>query len=75
MSDGRRPAPRDYGEHAVRAGPGALCVEAQADGVPCSEVGRDCEVCPKAEQNLHVAHAADLTAATDPASDPSSADW
>ena len=29
-------------------GTGALCPEAQADGVPCFEMGRDCEVCEKA---------------------------
>ncbi len=25
-----------------------LCEEAQADGVPCYEVGRECDVCGKA---------------------------
>jgi hypothetical protein len=25
-----------------------LCPEAQADGVPCTALGRDCEVCEKA---------------------------
>lgn len=29
------------------SGPGALCVEAQADGVPCSEI-RACEKCGRA---------------------------
>jgi hypothetical protein len=29
-------------------GSGALCPEAQADGVPCFEIGKDCEVCEKA---------------------------
>jgi hypothetical protein len=29
-------------------GSGALCPEAQADGVPCTELGRDCETCEKA---------------------------
>jgi hypothetical protein len=29
-------------------GTGALCAEAQADGVPCYELGRDCQVCGKA---------------------------
>jgi hypothetical protein len=32
----------------VESGPGALCAEAQADGVPCTELGRDCECCEKA---------------------------
>jgi hypothetical protein len=31
-----------------RCGSGALCAEAQADGVPCSELGRECETCEKA---------------------------
>jgi hypothetical protein len=30
-------------EHGV-----ALCAEAQADGVPCPEVGRSCATCEKA---------------------------
>jgi len=29
-------------------GSGALCSEAQADGVPCFELGRDCETCEQA---------------------------
>jgi len=29
------------------SGPGAFCVEAQADGVPCTEI-RDCAVCGRA---------------------------
>lgn len=29
-------------------GTGARCAEAQADGVPCNELGRDCEICGKA---------------------------
>ena len=29
-------------------GTGALCAEAQADGVPCTEVGRACETCERA---------------------------
>jgi hypothetical protein len=27
------------------SGPGALCFEAQADGVPCATLGVDCHVC------------------------------
>lgn len=42
---GRRPA---AGEGLPTSGPGALCPEAQADGVPCQELGRDCEICEKA---------------------------
>lgn len=37
--------PRDAQE---RPGTGALCAEAQADGVPCFELGRDCAVCEHA---------------------------
>ena len=29
-------------------GTGALCSEAQADGVPCHELGRDCKICGRA---------------------------
>jgi hypothetical protein len=29
-------------------GLGVLCAEAQADGVPCHELGRDCDVCEMA---------------------------
>lgn len=32
---------------AKQAG-GPLCAEAQADGVPCYELGRDCETCERA---------------------------
>lgn len=28
---------------------GVCCAEAQADGVPCAELGRDCLECPEAE--------------------------
>lgn len=34
-------------EDAPSGGTG-LCPEAQADGVPCYELGRDCEVCERA---------------------------
>ena len=33
---------------SVCAGPGALCPEAQADGVPCDGLGKDCVVCRRA---------------------------
>lgn len=29
-------------------GTGALCAEAQADGVPCFELGRECATCERA---------------------------
>jgi hypothetical protein len=33
------------------AGGTGLCPEAQADGVPCTELGRDCEICERAYPN------------------------
>lgn len=39
---------RREAEAEIESGPGALCAEAQADGVPCTELGRDCETCAKA---------------------------
>jgi len=35
------------GARARRAG-GPMCADAQADGVPCYELGRDCETCERA---------------------------
>jgi hypothetical protein len=32
----------------------ACCPEAQADGVPCTELGRDCEQCERAIATLSV---------------------
>jgi hypothetical protein len=37
---------------AATSGPGALCPEAQADGVPCAELGVDCLVCGRAAPDL-----------------------
>ncbi len=31
-----------------KEGLGVLCPEGQADGVPCDELGRECETCEKA---------------------------
>jgi len=31
----------------------ALCAEAQADGVPCTEIGRECETCEMAVRHLN----------------------
>lgn len=37
-------------EYALeREGPWPPCPEAQADGVPCPELGRDCEDCERAD--------------------------
>ena len=49
--NGRPPQPPASGageRGKVESGPGALCAEAQADGVPCTELGRDCQVCSRA---------------------------
>ncbi len=46
--------PSDRDAHPARerrlpeAALGVLCAEAQADGVPCFELGRDCETCERA---------------------------
>ena len=44
VGKGRPVAPTETPE----SGPGALCPEAQADGVPCQELGKDCPTCEKA---------------------------
>jgi hypothetical protein len=38
---------KDEYEDAPAGGTG-LCAEAQADGVPCTELERDCEICERA---------------------------
>ncbi len=40
------PVPKD--PHELRWDPELLCNEAQADGVPCTEVGRACAECERA---------------------------
>ena len=32
----------------ARQAEGPMCADAQADGVPCYELGRDCETCERA---------------------------
>ena len=41
---GRQELERD----TVRPGLGVFCIEAQADGVPCYELGIECETCERA---------------------------
>ena len=41
---------REPQREPVETGTGALCPEAQADGVPCAEVGRDCDICERASE-------------------------
>jgi hypothetical protein len=42
-----------------RPGTGALCPEAQADGVPCFDLGRDCDVCEHARGGVDLTLGAD----------------
>ena len=51
--------PRRKTETEIESGPGALCAEAQADGVPCTELGRDCEQCEKAVRPVPAPEAKD----------------
>jgi len=46
--------------------PGPLCAEAQADGVPCTELGRDCETCERAVRGSAGTTAALADAAREP---------
>lgn len=46
----KSPCPTPREDLPLPTGTGALCAEAQADGVPCTELGRDCEICGKALQ-------------------------
>ena len=39
---------KDREQAPLEPGTGALCPESQADGVPCDELGRDCEDCGNA---------------------------
>ena len=43
--DMTRPSPAEQEPDVPEAGLGVLCLDAQADGVPCPEVGRECEQC------------------------------
>ncbi len=45
MPDGERERKKSNQEEGL----GVLCPEAQADGVPCEEVGGDCEDCDRAD--------------------------
>jgi len=46
----------DDGSGPVKSGPGGLCAEAQADGVPCTELSQDCEACRRAVQGARRPH-------------------
>ncbi len=55
-------------------GLGVLCPEAQADGVPCSELGRECDICPMAAPNRDIPDCADPAVPVDNTNE-SMADW
>lgn len=46
--EGRSRTPDDARWTWAEAGTGALCAQAQADGVPCFEIGRACDTCEQA---------------------------
>jgi len=56
-------------------GLGVLCPEAQADGVPCSELGRECDICPMAAPNRDIPDPTAPPAPPDEAAGESLADW
>lgn len=51
MSGAKRSESFEIGEIGEIGGTG-LCPEAQADGVPCTALGRDCELCERARDWL-----------------------
>lgn len=56
---GFKPNPHEREPDALRAGlpewgGTGLCVEAQADGVPCTVVGRSCDTCGRAAAGMQV---------------------
>jgi hypothetical protein len=53
-----KPSPSEV--RKPESGPGALCSEAQADGVPCTELGRSCETCEKAMSHYRTPDTADV---------------
>jgi hypothetical protein len=52
MSDPRTEDPREKSVSDWQEDGWPPCAQAQADGVPCQEIGRDCEECQKAFPNL-----------------------
>lgn len=52
MEDPRRPDRKAAPETGWLEEGWPPCAQAQADGVPCQEIGRDCEECEKAFPNL-----------------------
>jgi hypothetical protein len=54
---------------SAESGLGTRCPEAQADGVPCAELGTDCEICGRAYPCPH-APTPDATGAGSAAPEP-----
>ena len=50
MENPPRQRRQELEQDAVRPGLGVLCTEAQADGVPCNELGIECEKCERAQR-------------------------
>jgi hypothetical protein len=48
----KRPVCDEEEPTVPKAGLGVACPHAQADGVPCTELGRECEHCEKARDEL-----------------------
>ena len=44
----KKPSPGRKSPAVQESGLGVLCPDAQADGVPCQELGKDCEQCERA---------------------------
>lgn len=75
MHDREHTPTRDPGDRRVDPGLGVLCPEAQADGVPCSEMGRECDICPMAAPNRNVPDPTDTSAQADEPKGPTPGDW
>ena len=50
LTESERSAPRKSTVNLSEEALGVLCAEAQADGVPCFELGRDCSECERAPE-------------------------
>lgn len=60
---GAAPAERTPQDSLAASGLGVPCAEAQADGVPCGELGIECHECQRGPRaDAHAAHAEDRRA-------------
>ncbi len=50
MASQTSPIARAIADRRAASGLGVGCAEAQADGVPCDELSRDCDRCQKAAE-------------------------